>query len=332
VIDGEGRDGHELLRREKSRLQGRIRAHERAEKVLETERDFMAAVLDGADTLILVLDSAGCIVQVNQAVETTLGYSSDDLRGRAFVSALPIKDAAARVRDDLRRLGQGGGARSFESHWAASTDERLLVHGSLAPLRDAAGALSHVIVTASDITQRRALEDELRAMSLRDDMTGLYNRRGFALLAEQRLKDSRRTGSALTVVYADVDQLKAINDTHGHSAGDIAIVTCAKALEKTFRESDIVSRIGGDEFVVLAEGDARALDTMSRRLKRELDRRVADSGLRFPVSLTTGSAHSKPPHRLSLDDLLEKADAFMYERKHEARRQPEQATRMSHRR
>ena len=319
MIDGEGRDGHELLRREKSRLQGRIRAHERAEKVLETERDFMAAVLDGADTLILVLDSAGCIVQVNQAVETTLGYSSDDLRGRAFVSALPIKDAAARVRDDLRRLGRGGSARPFESHWATSDGERLLVQGSLAPLRDDAGVLSHVIVTAADITGRRALEDELRAMSLRDDMTGLYNRRGFALLAEQRLKDSRRSGSALTLVFADVDQLKAINDAHGHSAGDIAIVTCAKALEKTFRESDIVSRIGGDEFVVLTERDARAFGTISRRLTGELDRRVADSGLRFPVSLTIGWASSPSPHRLSLDDLLEKADAFMYERKHEAR-------------
>jgi diguanylate cyclase (GGDEF)-like protein/PAS domain S-box-containing protein len=319
VIDGEGRDGHELLRREKSRLQGRIRAHERAEKELQGERDFLAAVLDSADTLILVLDSAGCILQINHAVEATLGYSSDDLRGRTFVSALPIKDVAARLRDELRRLGQGGGARSFESHWATSSGERLLVHGSLAPLRDDAGALSHVIVTASDITRRRALEDELRAMSLRDDMTGLYNRRGFALLAEQRLKDSRRSGSTLTVVYADVDHLKAINDGHGHSAGDIAIVTCAQALEKTFRESDIVSRIGGDEFVVLAEGDERALDTMSRRLKSELDRRVADSGLRFPVSLTIGWASSPSPHRLSLDDLLEKADAFMYERKHEAR-------------
>ena len=234
----------------------RIR-HRQREKALETERDFFAAVLESADAFILVLDSAGRIMQVNRAVKLATGYSDDDLRGREFVSALPIREAAAGLGDSLRGLGEGAGAYPFENQWATSTGERLLVAGSLTPLRDAGGALRHVIVTASDITERRALEDELRAMSSRDDMTGLYNRRGFALLAEQRLKDSRRSGSTLTIVYADVDRLKSINDAFGHNAGDIALVLCAQALEATFRESDIVARIGGDEFVVLAKRLAR---------------------------------------------------------------------------
>jgi diguanylate cyclase (GGDEF)-like protein/PAS domain S-box-containing protein len=310
-------EGADSLKREKSRLESSVREHVRTEKALETERDFLAAVLAAADTLILVLDSAGRILQINRAVELAMGYSADDLCGRMFISTLPIREVAAGLREDLRRLEKGGGPRTFESHWATSTGERLLVHGSLAPLRDSTRTLSHIIVTASDVTQRRALEDELRAMSLRDDMTGLYNRRGFALLAEQQLKDSRRSESTLAIVYADVDHLKSINDAFGHGAGDIAIITCAQALEVTFRESDIVARIGGDEFVVLAEADARKLDLVSRRLNRELDRRTADSGLQFPVSLTIGSAHSKPPHRTSLDALLQQADAFMYEHKHE---------------
>ena len=156
------------------------------------------------------------------------------------------------------------------------------------------------------------------AMSLRDDLTGIYNRRGFALLAEQRLKESRRSGSTLTIVYADVDHLKSINDGFGHNAGDIALGLCARALEATFRESDIVARIGGDEFVALAEADAPSISTVTMRLKQELDRRTAASGLRFPVSLTIGSAHSRPPHAISLDDLLQQADQFMYEHKHRA--------------
>jgi len=154
---------------------------------------------------------------------------------------------------------------------------------------------------------------------LRDDMTGLYNRRGFSLLAEQRLKDERRSGSTLTMIYADVDHLKAINDTFGHNAGDIALVLCAQALEGTFRESDIVARIGGDEFVVLADADTRRLATVARRLDKDLERRTAASGLQFPVSLTIGSAHSMPTSELSLDDLLQRADEFMYERKHRAK-------------
>jgi diguanylate cyclase (GGDEF)-like protein/PAS domain S-box-containing protein len=286
------------------------------EKSLETERDLFAAVLESADAFILVLDCAGRIEQANRTVEVATGHPDEELRGHKFTSALLIREGAAAFGNGLRRLGEGAVAYPFESHWVTGNGERLLVAGSLTPLRDGDGALSHVVVTASDITQHRAIEDELRAMSLRDDMTGLYNRRGFSLLAEQRLKDERRSGSTLTMIYADVDHLKAINDTFGHNAGDIALVLCAQALEGTFRESDIVARIGGDEFVVLADADTRRLATVARRLDKDLERRTAASGLQFPVSLTIGSAHSMPTSELSLDDLLQRADEFMYERKH----------------
>ena len=306
------------LETEKSVLEDSLRQHVHSEKILEMERDFFAAVLESADAFILVLDQSGCILRVNHAVELATGYSIDELRGHDFVSALPIREAAATLTDGLRRLRKGAGEYPFESHWATKAGERLLVAGSLTPLRDPGGVLSHVIVTATDITARNALEDELREMSLRDDLTGLYNRRGFALLAEQRLKDERRSGATLTIVYADVDHLKSINDEFGHNAGDIALVICATALETTFRESDIVARIGGDEFVVLSEADTRDLITVSLRLDGELDRRTAESGLQFAVSLTIGLTHSEPPHAVSLDDLLEQADAYMYEHKHRA--------------
>jgi diguanylate cyclase (GGDEF)-like protein/PAS domain S-box-containing protein len=323
MANAEEQEQTSRLEGERSRLEENVREHVRTEKALETERDFFAAVLESADAFILALDSAGRILGVNRAVKLATGYCDDDLLGREFISALPIREAAAALGDGLWRLGAGAGAYPFESHWVTSTGERLLVAGSLTPMRDAGGALTHVIVTASDISQRRALEDELRTMSLRDDMTGLYNRRGFALLAEQRLKSSRRSGSTLTIIYADVDQMKSINDRFGHDAGDSALSICAGALEATFRESDIVARIGGDEFAVLEEADAPSISTVTMRLKEELDRRTSASGLRFPVSLTIGSAHSRPPHAISLDDLVQQADAFMYENKHRAARQAE---------
>ncbi|MFA4965116.1 MAG: sensor domain-containing diguanylate cyclase [Thermoleophilia bacterium] len=288
----------------------------RTEKALKTERDFFAAVLDSADAFILVLDSAGRIRQVNRAVKLATGYTDEGLLSREFTAALPIREAATALGDGLRRLREGAGAYSFESHWVTKVGERLLVAGTLTPMRDGDGVLTHVIITASDITGRRALEDELRALSLRDDMTGLCNRRGFALLAEQRLKESRRSGLSLTLVYGDVDHLKGINDGFGHNAGDIALGLCARALEATFRESDVVARIGGDEFVVLAEADARDFHTVDGRLKQELGRLAAESGLRFSVSLTIGSVRFTPPHALSLDDMLRQADEFMYEHKH----------------
>ena len=321
MIDAEAQGQTSRLEGEKSRLEQDVRQHVHTEKALETQRDFFAAVLESVDAFILALDRTGRILGVNRAVKLATGYCDDDLLGREFISALPIREASAALGDGLRRLGEGAGAYPFESQWVTSTGKKLLVAGSLTPVRDHGRALSDVVVTASDITANRALEDELRTLSLHDDLTGLYNRRGFALLAEQRLKESRRSGSTLTIIYADVDHLKSINDGFGHDAGDIALGLCARALEATFRESDIVARIGGDEFAVLEEADAPSISTVTLRLKQKLDRQTFASDLPFSVSLTIGSAHSKPPHALSLDDLLQQADAFMYEQKHCAPRQ-----------
>ena len=252
--------------------------------------------------------------------ETATGYRTDDLRGRAFSRLLSLGDPAVAFDEGLRRLGEGATCHPFEGHWLTSTGEQLLVAGSLTPLRDDREALSHVVVTASDISERRAFEDQLRVLSLRDDLTGLYNRRGFSLLAEQRLKDSRRSASSLTLVYGDVDQLKSINDAFGHHAGDVALGLCARAFEAVFRESDIVARIGGDEFAVLAEDDARRLGMLAMLLKRQLARRAAAAKVGLPLAMTIGTTCSEPPHSLSLDELLQQADRLMYVRKHRVTR------------
>lgn len=285
------------------------------ERALKKERDFFAAVLESADALIFVLDCEGRVLHANRAAEAATGYCADALRWRRFSSLLSVGEPAPDLDEGMRGFGEGATAYPFEGQWLTKLGRRLLVAGSLTPMRDESGTLSHVVVTAFDITERRAFEDKLRVLSMRDDMTGLYNRRGFSLLAEQRLKDSRRSGSALTVVYADVDHLKFVNDAYGHSAGDIALKLCARALQATFRESDIVARLGGDEFVVLAEADVRELGTLAMLIDRELDRRAARSDLRFPVAMTVGTTHSQPPHPLSLDELLQRADESMYGRK-----------------
>jgi diguanylate cyclase (GGDEF)-like protein/PAS domain S-box-containing protein len=297
------------------------RADPDAGSPLEIGPDFFAGVVESAEALILVLDETGSILHANRAARRATGYQSEELRGRAFVPALAVGDVAAVLGDGLRRLRDGADTCPFEGHLATRTGGRLLVAGSLTSMRDADGVVSHVVVTASDITERVALEDQLRELSLRDPMTGLYNRRGFALLAEQRLKESRRSGSDLTIFYADADRLKTINDEFGHDAGDIALRLCTQALGATFRESDVVARVGGDEFVVLAEGDARELDTVGGLLTRELERRIAVSGLRFDVSMTLGNARLRAPSAGALDAALHGADRVMYERKRHSRPQ-----------
>ena len=109
-----------------------------------------------------------------------------------------------------------------------------------------------------DITNDKQAQEALKAMSLVDDLTGLYNRRGFLTLAEQELKMAKRTKRETFLLFADLDGLKEINDTFGHLEGDQALIDIARIFKKSFREPDIPARIGGDEFVILArEGDSK---------------------------------------------------------------------------
>lgn len=264
---------------------------------------------------LVTISPAGKITDVNKATEAATGIPRDQLIGTDFADYFTEPETARAGYREVLKTGQVRDYSLRLRHVSGSVTD---VEYNATVYRSEAGELQGVFAAARDVTESRALEDELRAMSLRDDLTGLYNRRGFALLAEQRLKESRRSGSTLTIVYADLDHLKSINDAHGHNAGDLALGLCARALEATFRESDVVARIGGDEFGVVAEADARDLSTVTMRLRQALDRQTAASDLRFSVSLTIGSAHSRPPHAISLDDLLQQADQFMYEHKHRA--------------
>ena len=105
--------------------------------------------------------------------------------------------------------------------------------------------------------ERHRLLEEISALSLTDELTGLHNRRAFMTMADQRLQLLERSGSLCLLIFADVDGLKAANDTMGHEAGDRLLVDAARALQSAFRRTDLVARMGGDEFVVLADGATR---------------------------------------------------------------------------
>jgi diguanylate cyclase (GGDEF)-like protein/PAS domain S-box-containing protein len=164
--------------------------------------------------------------------------------------------------------------------------------------------------------QRTRTESALREMSLVDELTRIYNRRGFMTLAEQQIKVAHRTRKEMSLFYADLDDLKKINDAFGHKEGDAVLVEAAGLLRDAFRDSDIIARLGGDEFVVLAidvaEGRATAL---ARRLRERIAARNARPDAAYPVSFSLGIARYEPDDPVSLEDLLARADARMYQDK-----------------
>ena len=175
------------------------------------------------------------------------------------------------------------------------------------------------------LIERRKAQARATEMSLRDELTDLYNRRGFLLFAEERMRLSRRNKTGLWLVCADVDHLKRINDMHGHAEGDKAIVRAADALKAAFRDSDIVARVGGDEFAALVfESDANGREVILERIREKLREETArpsgasgtpEEAAHFEVSLSIGAAFADPKNQEALDALFRRADQELYRAK-----------------
>ncbi len=168
-----------------------------------------------------------------------------------------------------------------------------------------------------DITDNKQAEEALKAMSLVDDLTGLYNRRGFLTLAEHELKMAKRTKREAFLLFSDLDGLKEINDAFGHLEGDQALIDIARIFKESFREPDILARIGGDEFVILAkEGDSKAgPGIFMERLNKNilLFNEKIERG--YDLSLSMGVVAYDPEQPVSIETLLARADNLMYEEK-----------------
>ena len=174
-------------------------------------------------------------------------------------------------------------------------------------------ALRRVIRYA--VERHRAQQDLVR-LSTHDELTGLYNRRGFFAAGERHQRLASRTGRPFLVLYADLDGLKAVNDTYGHAAGDAALQDAAWVLRNTFRAADTVARLGGDEFAVLvAEADPPTAGIVLDRLATWEARRNAEPGRLYSLSLSAGIAVAVPGEPISLEALLAAADAAAYARK-----------------
>lgn len=177
-----------------------------------------------------------------------------------------------------------------------------------------ARALRHAI-------ERSRLHAALLNWALMDDLTGLYNRRGFLTLATRDLRLARRGDETLLVAFADLDHLKQVNDTSGHAVGDRALRDAGLVLRQTFRDSDLVARIGGDEYAVLVRNagpeSAAALEERLRRRLREFNRRA---GRPYELAISLGFARHKASTLSSVAGLLERADRALYRdkrRKHD---------------
>jgi diguanylate cyclase (GGDEF)-like protein len=164
--------------------------------------------------------------------------------------------------------------------------------------------------------ERHRLLSALKRLSLIDDLTNLYNRRGFIDLGEQYLRLGRRTGREITVIYVDIDRIKTINDTLGHHVGDRALLRVADTLRSTFRSSDLIARTGGDEFAVLAlETVGEGIDSLVSRLRRQISALNAQGVEPYHLSVSVGISRYSGEGRARLDEMLSAAREALIDEK-----------------
>lgn len=167
------------------------------------------------------------------------------------------------------------------------------------------------------------LQRTLLQMALRDDLTGLHNRRGFTALATRYLRWARDRGQHLSLLFADIDGLKSINDRFGHGEGDRAISLAAASIKETFRRFDVTARLSGDEFVALViDVPGRSVEAICNRLRTNLAQR-SGAERRYTSSLSVGVAHFDPEKPVTLQELMRQADIALYRHKRKARRIPD---------
>lgn len=252
---------------------------------------------------------------------------------------------AGELTAGLERLSQGGidavlldlmlhdseGIVTFERTYAFAPDVPIVVmtevdDESVAIATVQGGAQDYLVkaeVTPAMVVksirhaiERHRLLSALRSLSLIDDLTGLYNRRGFSDLGEQYLKLARRAARGVALVYMDLDRFKTINDTLGHHVGDRALIKLSDILKASFRRSDIIARMGGDEFAVLAvEATSDGAALLVNRLRERIDDFNQSNRDAYQLAVSIGMARHDGEDRVRLEDLLTQADAAMYEEK-----------------
>jgi diguanylate cyclase (GGDEF)-like protein/PAS domain S-box-containing protein len=292
-----------------------ITQRKRAEDELQQIKKFSDGIVQTMAEGLVLTDSEGKFSFVNPAAAGMLGYTPGEMADREVASFVPKDQQSILRRADERRAK--GIADRYELEFLHKDGSRKMLLVSGGP-RFTGVQYGGTMAVLTDITERKRMEQEIRALSLTDPLTGLYNRRGFMHLGEQQLKVAARLNKRVFLLYSDVDDLKAINDTFGHKEGDRVLADLANVLKKSFRDSDIVARMGGDEFVVLAmEATKVNAEVFTRRLQEKLDHYNSrpDTQGRYTLTLSTGLSVYDPELPLSIDDLVHRADGLMYEQK-----------------
>jgi len=312
-----GADGYIVKPISNKELIARVQAMERikrAEEALQASELRYRRLFETAQDGILILDGeTWSIEDANPSLTEMLGYAREEIMGKKLWEIGLFKDVETGTAA-FRELYDKGFFRYKDLPFRTRSGHEIVVE-CVSNIHDVENR-KVIQCNLRDVTDRKRLEETLQSLSLVDDLTGLYNRRGFMALAEQQLKIAERAKQGALIFFFDLDNMKSINDASGHQQGDKALIEAATILKETFRKSDVIARLGGDEFAALAiDATHETENVLVNRLRHALEAANRLNPRNYALSLSTGVARYEPGSPLSLDEMIARADALMYENK-----------------
>jgi diguanylate cyclase (GGDEF)-like protein/PAS domain S-box-containing protein len=281
-----------------------------SEQLLQESENNLRALLNAVTESFFLMNKDGIILAANETMAKRYGLDMDMLVGSCIYDLIEPDIAQLRRTQANLVINTGEPVRFEDVRFNRNIDQVFY------PVFDDNGQVVRIAVFGIDITEHRKMEQDLETMAFTDQLTGLYNRRGFINLALRQLKFSKRSKQKILLFFADIDKMKWINDNLGHEAGDKALINTARILVNTFRESDIISRVGGDEFAILAiDAHDKTAEGLLTRLNKLINQSNSRKRRKYDLSISIGYAAFDPRHNDSLDELMSRADMHMYEDK-----------------
>ena len=289
------------------------------ERVKQRQQERYVTALEQAPYGVCFVDESGVPHMVNRTLCRWLDRSRESVSGIRISDFIHIDDRQVFAQALLKAATEG---RAYENMEVRLQLPENLMWASVCLSRVVEGEnAGYTIVQFVDITKRKANEDKLMRLATRDHLTGLSNRMVFDDALQLAVKKARRYGRPGAVVYIDMDDFKSINDNYGHKAGDAALQEMAHVLKHVFRETDVVCRIGGDEFAVIMSEVSEALAVAKiQQVEHEIrSLHVMAHGKNVAISASLGLQCFDGQDEITIDQIIESADRAMFDKKRASR-------------
>jgi diguanylate cyclase (GGDEF)-like protein/PAS domain S-box-containing protein len=286
-----------------------------SQALVESEEHFRNA-FDYAAIGMALVSPKGNWLRVNRSLSEIVGYSETELLVSDFQAITHRDDLGNDLAEIYRMISGEILTCQVEKRYIHKLGHDVWVSSGASLVRDAQGNPLHLIFQIQDITERKRAEAAIHTLSLADELTGLYNRRGFLAFCKQHRSSLHRANKSGVLVYADLDGLKRINDSFGHKEGDRALIKTAELLKETFRSADVLGRLGGDEFTALAAVEPQGgVEKLISRLEEKFENYNSLKLVPYKLSISIGVAQVDSDATQSMEDLMALADLAMYENK-----------------